>query len=258
MQEADTAGALNEAAWDDLAARLDNAFPRLDPVGRLQLLARHVPGPLVLTTSFGLEDQALTHLVATAWIDATIVTLDTGRMFPETYTVWAATEARYGIRIKGFHPRATEIEALVERQGINGFYASQDARKACCHVRKVAPLRRALAGAQAWLTGLRADQSQHRQALAFVSFDAGQAMLKANPILDWSRERVADLVNDADIPVNPLHDKGFLSIGCAPCTRAVAPGEHERAGRWWWEQDGQQECGLHLSADGRLVRGRSG
>jgi phosphoadenosine phosphosulfate reductase len=234
---------------------LNDAFARLDVQARLALLVRRVAGIVVLTTSFGLEDQALTHLIAESGIDCRFVTLDTGRLFPQTHAVWAETEQRYGIQVEAFHPRSEALAAMVRANGINGFYHSADARHACCAVRKVEPLNRALAGAAAWLTGLRADQSNIRQALEFVSHDASRDLLKVNPLLDWSRDRVAALVRDNNVPYNALHDEGFLSIGCAPCTRAVAPGEPERAGRWWWEQDQTRECGLHLTPDGRLVRG---
>ena len=236
------------------ASVLNTAFVRLDPIERLALLRANVSGPVVFTTSFGLEDQALTHLIAEAGIDCQFATLDTGRLFPETYAVWAETEQRYGIRVEAFYPRAGALQALVQQNGINGFYHSTDSRHACCAVRKVEPLGRALEGAAAWLTGLRADQSGNRQQLDFVSYDTGRGVLKVSPLLDWSRDRVAELVRDRDVPRNALHDKGFLSIGCAPCTRAVEAGESERAGRWWWEQDQTRECGLHLTADGRLVR----
>jgi phosphoadenosine phosphosulfate reductase len=237
-----------------LAEQLDTAFRTLDPVARLILLRDRVEGALVFTTSFGLEDQALTHLIARSGIDARIVTLDTGRLFPETYGIWAATEQRYGIRIRAFYPDTVSVEALIEAQGIDGFYNSKDARSACCRVRKVEPLGRALGGAAAWITGLRADQSATRRDMDFVSYDPSHDLLKANPLLDWSRERIAALTAAEHVPVNPLHARGFLSIGCAPCTRAVAPGEPERSGRWWWENEEAKECGLHLSADGRLVR----
>jgi phosphoadenosine phosphosulfate reductase len=233
---------------------LNQAFARLDPIERLMLLSRTVSGPMVFTTSFGLEDQALTHLIAEAGIDCRFATLDTGRLFPETYAVWAETEHRYGILVEAYYPRAGALEALVHRNGINGFHHSTEARHACCAVRKVEPLGRALQGAAAWLTGLRADQSGNRQRLDFVSRDEGHGVLKINPLLDWSRDQVAALVQSRNVPYNALHDKGFLSLGCAPCTRAVAPGEPERAGRWWWEQDQTRECGLHVARDGRLVR----
>jgi phosphoadenosine phosphosulfate reductase len=233
---------------------LNDAFAGRSLTERLALLCRNVFGPVVFTTSFGLEDQALTHLIVASGIACRFATLDTGRLFAETHAVWAATEQRYGIQVESFHPRAGALDALVRDNGINGFYHSTKARHACCAVRKLEPLDRALLGAAAWLTGLRADQSGQRQSLDFVSYDTNRRLLKVNPLLDWSRDEVAALVRDADVPHNALHDRGFLSVGCAPCTRAVAAGEPERAGRWWWEQDQTRECGLHVTPDGRLVR----
>ena len=233
---------------------IDTAFRSLDLSERLLFLRRRVLGDLVFTTSFGLEDQVLLHFIAESRIEVAVVTLDTGRLFAETYALWARTEARYGLRIRPFYPDTRAVEALVTRQGIDGFYASKAARTACCGVRKLEPLDRALDGASGWITGLRADQSAARRGVPFVSFDAARGLVKASPLLDWTRERAADFAREHDIPVNPLHERGFLSIGCAPCTRAVAPGEPERAGRWWWEDDGVKECGLHVAADGRLVR----
>lgn len=234
------------------AAALNEAFASLAAGARLQLLAERVPGRIVFTTSFGLEDQALTHLIAEAGLDFAFATLDTGRLFPQTYALWAATEARYGIRVAAFAPQAAAVEALVARDGVEGFYASVAARKACCGVRKLEPLARALQGASAWISGLRAEQSAHRAAESFVALDAERGLVKANPLLDWSRERLADFIRDHAIPYNPLHDQGFASIGCAPCTRAIRVGEPERAGRWWWEEDTKKECGLHIA--GGVVR----
>jgi phosphoadenosine phosphosulfate reductase len=239
-----------------LVAHLNDIFGDLDPVQRIRELRRHVDGALVFTTSFGLEDQALTHLIVASGADIRFATLDTGRLFPETYSVWAETEARYGIAIQPFYPNAGDLETLIAEQGINGFYASVAARSACCATRKLVPLARALQGAAGWLTGLRADQSATRRGMAFASHDTEPDLVKANPLFDWSRERVAALVQAEGIPANPLHEQGFLSIGCAPCTRAVAPGEPERAGRWWWETEGSAECGPHLTPDGRLVRAK--
>jgi phosphoadenosine phosphosulfate reductase len=233
---------------------LNEAFVRLDVPARLALLGRRTIGPTVFTTSFGLEDQALTHLIVASGIDCRFVTLDTGRLFPQTHTVWAETEQRYGIQVEAFYPRSEALASLVRTNGINGFYHSVDARHACCDVRKVEPLNRALRGAAVWLTGLRADQSDSRQGLDFVVFDTNKKLSKVNPLLDWTRGQVESLVCEQNVPYNPLHDQGFLSIGCAPCTRAVVSGEPERAGRWWWEQDQTRECGLHLTSDGRLVR----
>jgi len=238
----------------DVAAELAASFAPLSPLERLQLLCRTIGGRIVFTTSLGLEDQAITHLIFANDLPIDVVTIDTGRLFPETYAVWAETEARYGRRILPVYPRHDALEALVAQQGINGFYGSVEARHACCRVRKVEPLSRAPAGAGAWVTGLRAEQSAHRTSLAFAAWDAGHGLVKANPLFDWTRAQLEAFVAGHAIPVNALHARGFPSIGCAPCTRAVAPGEPERAGRWWWETEGKQECGLHLGPDGRLVR----
>lgn len=237
------------------ASMLSAQASRLDAVGRLEALRSSISGRIVFTTSFGLEDQALTHLIVATGLAIDISTLDTGRLFPETYSVWRQTEERYGLRIRAWYPQAAALEDLVAAQGIDGFYGSVDARHACCHVRKVAPLARALDGAAAWVTGLRAAQSQHRQSQPFVEFDAVRGLLKANPILDWSREDTLAFAQSHGVPLNALHHKGFPSIGCAPCTRAVEAGEDERAGRWWWERS-DKECGLHVGADGRLGRAK--
>ncbi len=234
----------------DLAGRLDP----LDPAGALRLVREAVPGRIVFTTSFGLEDQAVTHLILSQKLAIDIVTLDTGRLFPETHAVWAETELRYGVRIRGVYPDTREVEELVSRQGIDGFRDSVAARKACCEVRKVVPLARALAGAAVWVTGLRADQSAARNSVSILAPDAERGLLKLNPLAGWTREAVLAFTAAENVPVNALHAQGFPSIGCAPCTRAVKPGEPERAGRWWWEDEAGKECGLHVGADGRLVR----
>lgn len=216
---------------------------------RLAAAVRLIPGRVVLTTSFGLEDQAITHALAAADLPVEIVTLDTGRLFPETYDLWAETEERYLRRIRPFIPERDALEALVDDQGINGFRLSVETRKACCFVRKVEPLGRALAGASAWVTGLRAEQSEARAAVPLAVFDEGYGLIKLNPLADWTRAELAAYVADNRVPYNPLHDRGFPSIGCAPCTRAVKLGEPERAGRWWWESQSKKECGLHLRPD---------
>jgi len=199
----------------------------------------------VFTTSFGLEDQVILHMLVDSDIDVELVTLDTGRLFPETYDLWAATEKRFGRRIRAIYPQQDEIAALVERQGINGFYESRDARISCCHVRKVGPLHRALLGAEGWIAGLRAEQSARRRDMALISADAGYRVIKLNPLFDWTREAVQQFAATKNIRVNSLHAEGFVSIGCAPCTRAIGLSDPERAGRWWWEDEAQKECGLH-------------
>lgn len=238
-----------------LARSLAADFATRDAPERLGVLRDRAGGPLVFTTSFGLEDQVLTHLIAKAGISVRFATLDTGRMFAETYALWAETESRYGIRVQGFYPDTAAVEQLVERQGIDGFYDGRPQREACCGVRKVEPLDRALRGAFVWITGLRGEQSAARLGMAFVSHDPARDLIKANPLFDWSRDRIAALAKEQNIPINPLHRRGFLSIGCAPCTRAVEPGEPERAGRWWWEDETLKECGLHVAPGGNLVRG---
>lgn len=229
---------------EELAARA----PAFGLAQRLRHLRDLVPGRIVLTTSFGLEAQAITHTIFENDLAIDIVTLDTGRLFPETHAVWAETEARYGRRIRGISPDHEQVEAFVAREGIDGIRNSVAARRACCHIRKVEPLGRALAGAAAWITGVRGDQSLNRADMPYAAVDAARALVKVNPLIDWSRDRVVDYVSAHRIPYNALHDRGFVSIGCAPCTRAVALGESERAGRWWWEQETQKECGLHAGA----------
>jgi len=228
-----------------IAKRLSGGFASLDLVNRLTEARRAIGGRLVFTTSFGLEDQAIAHTILSRDLAIEIVTLDTGRLFSETYAVWSETEARYGRRILAVYPERTSVEAFVAWHGINGFRASIAARQACCAVRKVEPLGRALDGATGWITGVRAEQSWERATTPYAAVDSARDLIKLNPLLDWTRERVVAFVHEHGIPYNPLHDEGFLSIGCAPCTRAVKPGEPERAGRWWWEQEDKKECGLH-------------
>lgn len=235
------ASALNGRIGTDVGERLSAA---VDGVG----------GRIVFTTSFGIEDQLIAHHIFSAGLPIEAVTLDTGRHFPETYALWQATEERYGVPIRAVYPAAEALAALVADQGINGFYHSRDARLSCCQVRKVEPLGRALAGASAWITGLRADQSEQRRETALAEWDAERKLIKISPVHDFSRERVAEECERLGVPVNPLHARGFQSIGCAPCTRAVRPGQPERSGRWWWEDDGARECGLHLDGSGKLVR----
>ena len=202
----------------------------------------------MFTTSFGLEDQVILHHICQAGLDIDVVTLDTGRLFAETYTVWEETERRYGRRIRAIYPHHAALEDLIAAQGINGFYHAKEARTACCDARKVEPLKRALAGAQGWITGLRANQSADRAKVGFAVAEPERNLLKFNPLIDWSREALEEFAAAHEVPINALHEKGFLSIGCAPCTRAVRPGEPERAGRWWWEDGSKKECGLHVAA----------
>lgn len=229
-----------------LAETLNAEFPALSPLRRLQRLREAVPGKLVFTTSLGIEDQMITHLIFQNDIKIEVTTLDTGRLFPETYDVWRETEAKYGKRIHAKYPKGEALEAMIDDQGIDGFYAAKEFRLNCCGIRKIEPLARALEGAGGWVTGLRADQSANRHDMDFAGYDSVRKLVKANPIFDRSRAEVADFCADNGVPVSALHAKGFLSIGCAPCTRAIQPGEPERAGRWWWEDDTKRECGLHM------------
>ncbi len=225
---------------------LNAALETLSPADRMARLRRELRGRIVFTLGFGIEGQVLFHWICERDIDIDVVTLDTGRLFPETYVLWAETERRYGRKIRAVYPDHVALERLVSKRGIDGFYASKQAREACCDVRKTRPLDRALAGASAWIAGLRADQSLERRDAGLVSVDASRKTIKVNPLFDWSRDAVMAVVAANKIPINPLHAKGFASIGCAPCTRAIQPGEPERNGRWWWENSGSRECGLHL------------
>src|SRR6185437_15019518 len=231
----------------DVTAKIKaDDFASLKADERLAQLRRAVDGAIVFTHGFGVEGQLIFHWICEHDLDIDVVTLDTGRLFPETYTLWAETERRYGRRIRAIYPNGAALERLVAQQGIDGFYQSQKARMACCDVRKSKPLDRALEGAAAWITGLRADQNENRREGGLLGFDASRSLLKFNPLYDWTREAVLAEVRKHKIPINSLYAKGFASIGCAPCTRALRPGEPERNGRWWWEKDRARECGLHL------------
>jgi phosphoadenosine phosphosulfate reductase len=212
---------------------------------RLLEIARTVPGRVTFSTSLGIEDQAVLNGIAASRAAIDVFTLDTGRHFPETLETLEASENRYGIKIRVMFPDAREVEELVARDGIFGFRLDVENRKACCDVRKVRPLKRALAGAAGWVTGLRREQSAGRAHVPFAAWDAENGLVKLNPIADWSLEQLEAYVAANNVPVNPLHARGFPSIGCQPCTRAIKPGEDIRAGRWWWENEDGKECGLH-------------
>jgi len=211
----------------------------------LAYLANTFPGKVTLSSSFSWEDQVLSYYVLDGKLDIEIFTLDTGRLFPETYTVWSKTNDRYQTQIKAYYPNQAEIEKYVNEKGPNAFYNSVADRKGCCFIRKVEPLKRALKNKSIWITGLRAEHSPERQDLQTFEWDEGNSIIKFNPLLHVSTQELKKIINDNSIPYNPLHDKGFVSIGCAPCTRAVQPGEDFRAGRWWWEDNTKKECGLH-------------
>lgn len=210
--------------------------------------------PAVLASSLGAEDMVLLDLIAELGLPIGVFTLDTGRLPQETYDLLQLAKARYGsVPMTIYAPESTDTERYMAANGPNGFYDSVELRKACCFIRKVKPLKRALAGNKAWITGLRRAQSAARQAVEFVEWDADNKMHKINPLADWSEEDVWTYIHAHDVPVNALHAKGYPSIGCAPCTRAVAPGEDQRAGRWWWENPEFNECGLHLPHQNKEV-----
>ncbi len=216
----------------------------LGPVEGLIRLAEMYPGEIVFSSSLGQEDQVITDLISRHAIGVDIFTIDTGRLFNETLDLLDRTVARYKLPIRVYYPDATAVEAFVNTKGINSFYESVENRKSCCHVRKVEPLNRALAGAKVWVTGLRAEQSANRQQMQMLEWDETRALYKFNPLLHWSMTDMLDYIEKNNVPCNHLHGHGYISIGCAPCTRAIEPGEDARAGRWWWEQS-QKECGLH-------------
>ena len=209
---------------------------------------RHVseifPGKVVFSSAFGQEDQVITDAIFKNDIDIEVFTLDTGRLFAETYELIDATRSRYKKPIKTYFPDFEQLEKLVSDKGMHSFYESVENRKECCYIRKVAPLKRALKGQKVWVTGLRAQQSQNRQSFDLVEWDEGNQIIKYNPLLSWSFDEMVAYLKSNRVPYNKLHYQGFVSIGCAPCTRAIGPGEDARAGRWWWESS-KKECGLH-------------
>ncbi len=199
---------------------------------------------IVFSTSFGQEDQVITDIIFRNTISVEVFTLDTGRLFNETYETFDKTIKRYKKEIKTFFPDKTTTEELLSKKGPFSFYNSVENRKECCYIRKVEPLQRALKGKKIWITGLRSSQSAQRENLPLFQWDETYQLIKYNPLSDWTLEQVVDYLKENNVPYNLLHDKGFVSIGCAPCTRAIQPGEDIRAGRWWWE-DSKKECGLH-------------
>jgi phosphoadenosine phosphosulfate reductase len=212
---------------------------------RMQQIATLFTGKkIVFSTSFGQEDQAITHAIASQKLAIEIFTLDTGRQFQESYELIDLTVKKLGFDLKTYFPQTAAVEKLVETKGFNSFYTSVENRKECCFIRKIEPLNRALQGADVWITGLRAEQSENRADMPMIEWDAQKNLYKINPLIDWSFEALENYLAEFKVPQNPLHKKGFISIGCSPCTRAIAEGEHPRAGRWWWENS-QKECGLH-------------
>jgi len=213
----------------------------------LEYLVNAFPGEVIFSTSFGWEDQVISHIIFKNNLPVKIFTLETGRLFPETYYVWNRTIEMYGKPIHAYYPDTTAVEKMVSSKGPSSFYESVENRKECCAIRKIEPLKRALAGNSCWITGIRAEQSLNREHMDPLEWDDANQILKFHPIFDWTLDQVKTFIRENNIPYNPLHDKGFPSIGCAPCTRAVKEGEDFRAGRWWWEDQDKKECGLHSS-----------
>jgi phosphoadenosine phosphosulfate reductase len=219
---------------------------RVERARRLLASIEKNHSPTVLASSFGAEDMVVLDLIARDGLAIDIFTLDTGRLPAETHALIAEVRRRYGLAIDIYAPWPDSVSAYVEQHGIDGFYEGVEQRKACCAVRKVEPLRRALAGKRGWITGLRREQADSRAAVAEAGHDEVHGLWKFSPLADWSEQDVWQYLRSNRVPYNALHDRGYTSIGCEPCTRAIKPGEHPRAGRWWWEQDGaRKECGLH-------------
>lgn len=212
----------------------------------LRELTIEYPGEVTFSTSFSFEDQVISHLILSNKLPIDLFTLDTGRLFPETYSVWNATHEKYNATIHAYFPDTNLLEDFITAKGPNAFYESVQNRKSCCYIRKVKPLKRALQNKSVWITGLRAEHSAARHDMPLVEWDEVNEIIKYHPLLHWSTDEVQAYIKKHQIPYNALHEKGFVSIGCAPCTRAIKPGEDFRAGRWWWEDNSKKECGLHV------------
>lgn len=220
-------------------------FEKLSISELLRHLSQEFPNKIAFSTSLSWEDQVITHHIFSNDIPIRVFTLDTGRIFPETYSVLNSTRERYKKEIEVYFPDFKSVETMVTQKGPSSFYESLENRKECCAIRKVEPLNRALQGVKCWITGLRSEHSENRKALPIVDFDEQRQIQKVNPLANWSLEEVKAEIKKYNIPYNVLHDKGFVSIGCQPCTRAIKEGEDFRAGRWWWEEQSKKECGLH-------------
>ncbi len=229
-----------------------NKLNRLSLKEGLELMASNFSNATVFSTSFSYEDQIISHEILQHQIPIKIFTLDTGRLFPETYSVWNRTNEKYNTQIVPYYPNADSLQNFVKEHGPNSFYNSVEHRKQCCFIRKVLPLKQALAGNKVWVTGLRAEHSPNRNTVQPFEWDEGNAIFKYNPLLHWSTAQIESYIHQHQIPYNPLHTNGFVSIGCAPCTRAIKEGEDFRAGRWWWEDRSKKECGLHTNSPAKV------
>jgi phosphoadenosine phosphosulfate reductase len=226
----------------DLRERLEGRTPE----AMLTAIAHEFSGRTALATSFSLEDQVLTHIIVSTGLPIRIFTIDTGRLFPDTYRVLRKTNEQYQTRIEVFTPRHDAVQGLVSAKGPFSFYESVDNRLECCHIRKVEPLERALQDVDVWITGIRREHSASRESLPLIEWDSSHALFKIHPLIDWGMEQVRSFIEEYCIPYNSLFDRDYTSIGCEPCTRAVKPGEDMRVGRWWWESNSTKECGLHI------------
>ena len=228
--------------------KIDALNQQLANAGAIELIRyflEEFKGKIALSSSLGLEDQVLTQMVCSIDKNVKIFTLDTGRLFAETYDLIHRTNLKYGIKMQVYFPEALQVENMVRTKGINLFYDSIEDRKTCCRIRKIEPLRRAFSGLEVWICGLRREQSITRSDMQPIEWDEANGLIKLNPLIDWTEEQIRDYIKEHKIPYNPLHDRDFPSIGCQPCTRAILPGEDLRAGRWWWENPETKECGLH-------------
>lgn len=235
---------MNEDLKSVFRTLLDNNIQNECIDDAVSYLTRLFPDKICFSTSFSMEDQVITSFVKD--LDVRIFTLDTGRLFEDTYNTWNLTRSKYKVNIKAFYPNQEELEPFIQEKGPDSFYTSVDNRKTCCNIRKVQPLKRALKDNKIWITGLRAEHSPDRENLQQLEWDESNQIIKYHPLLFWTTEEVKNYIKEKYIPYNILHDKGFVSIGCAPCTRAIQPGEDFRAGRWWWEDASKKECGLHV------------
>jgi phosphoadenosine phosphosulfate reductase len=224
---------------------LKNQLNGLSIEEQLNILISHFPEKVIFTTSLGIEDQVITHKIFRNNLNIKVATLDTGRLFPQTYDVLSNTIIRYNKKIDVYFPEYEDVEKMVTEKGPLSFYKSVENRKECCSLRKVVPLNRALKGMECWISGIRADQSDNRNQMDWLEYDEDKNLYKFHPLFNWSLDEVTRFVKENNVPYNSLHDKGYVSIGCEPCTRAIKPGEDFRAGRWWWENEGPKECGLH-------------
>jgi phosphoadenosine phosphosulfate reductase len=229
----------------ELAEQLNEALKNKSTDEVLEYFLKHYKYSSALSSSLAAEDQVLTDIILKKYKEAKIFTLDTGRLNPETYDVMDATNLKYNFKMDVYFPNAEDVQELYKTQGVNGQYESIENRKTCCGIRKIEPLKRALKGLDIWFTGLRAAQSVTRTEMKLVEYDEGFDLIKVNALINWSEDDVWNYIKENKVPYNKLHDKGFPSIGCAPCTRAVKDGEDIRAGRWWWENPEHKECGLH-------------